>query len=201
MATLRTLIDGLRKLQLSSLDVFASWWIERSQQDHIREAVDHDEVSLMTVHGSKGLEAPVVVMLDCYDGQYPSGRVNQSDEERRENLRIFYVGVTRARDRLLLVQPTHITQPWGGPVECVPPSPYLARAGAPPPSTWQPETWGGTWLVSGGRRNPNFAACSRPSIPVRSMCAAKAARSLPLRRGLITLSTNSATVDDALGNG
>ena len=148
VATLRTLIDGLRKLQLSSLDVFASWWIERSQQDHIREAVDHDEVSLMTVHGSKGLEAPVVVMLDCYDGQYPSGRVNQSDEERRENLRIFYVGVTRARDRLLLVQPTHITQPWGGPIEPVSPSPYLARAGAPPPSTWQPETWGGA-LPSG----------------------------------------------------
>ncbi|HUE75692.1 MAG TPA: UvrD-helicase domain-containing protein [Chloroflexota bacterium] len=63
-----------------------------------------DAVSLLTIHAAKGLEFPIVYLTGAREGNMPSwlsitesdGR--DSDEERR----VFYVGMTRARDQLII---------------------------------------------------------------------------------------------------
>lgn len=72
-------------------------------------------VLLSTLHGVKGLEFSAVFLLGCVEGQMPHGRSvdpklsdatpTAIDEERR----LFYVGVTRARDRLYLMVPERRT--------------------------------------------------------------------------------------------
>jgi DNA helicase-2/ATP-dependent DNA helicase PcrA len=61
-----------------------------------------EKVSLMTLHASKGLEFPVVLIAGCEDGLLPMGLAAfESDIE--EERRLFYVGMTRAKERLVLV--------------------------------------------------------------------------------------------------
>ena len=63
-----------------------------------------DAVSLMTLHCSKGLEYPTVFLCGVSDGLIPfrnRGGDCNLDEERR----LFYVGVTRAKDELILLSP------------------------------------------------------------------------------------------------
>lgn len=61
-----------------------------------------DAVSLMTLHAAKGLEFPVVLVGGVKDGTIPLKNrhgTGNPDEERR----LFYVGMTRARDELVLL--------------------------------------------------------------------------------------------------
>lgn len=55
-----------------------------------------DHLNLMTLHSSKGLEFDVVIMFGMDQGILPSYRA-KSDESKREQRRLFYVGLTRAR--------------------------------------------------------------------------------------------------------
>ena len=58
-----------------------------------------DAVSLLTLHGSKGLEFPVVFLIGVQDGRIP---LRRADTDREEERRRFYVGLTRAMDELIL---------------------------------------------------------------------------------------------------
>ncbi len=61
-----------------------------------------DAVTLMTLHSSKGLEYPVVMMLGLEEGVFPHSRALGSDDELEEERRLCYVGMTRAREELFL---------------------------------------------------------------------------------------------------
>lgn len=61
-----------------------------------------DTVTLMTLHNAKGLEFPVVFISGLEDGLFPLGRAYDDPEALEEERRLFYVGVTRAEDRLFL---------------------------------------------------------------------------------------------------
>lgn len=82
------------------------------------------KVNLMTIHASKGLEFPVVFICGCEDGIIPHARsLEDSDGGIEEERRLFYVAITRARDKLFLSCCQH-RRKMQQTVECMP-SPFL----------------------------------------------------------------------------
>jgi DNA helicase-2/ATP-dependent DNA helicase PcrA len=59
-----------------------------------------DSVTLITIHNTKGLEFPRVVITGLEQGIFP--RDNETSEEIEEERRLFYVGITRAKDELYI---------------------------------------------------------------------------------------------------
>lgn len=63
---------------------------------------EEDRVTVMTLHGVKGLEFPVVFITGFEEGIFPHSRSLNSSEELEEERRLCYVGMTRAKERLYL---------------------------------------------------------------------------------------------------
>lgn len=85
-----------------------------------------NKVILTTLHRSKGLEWPVVFLVGVSEGILPHGRAEDPEEERR----LFYVGVTRARDALMISSAINVSM--GARVITTTPSSFLAEAGIVP---------------------------------------------------------------------
>ncbi len=64
---------------------------------------DEDAVVLMTLHAAKGLEFPVVFIPGMEEGIFPSNQSMFSDEDLEEERRLAYVGITRAKEKLYLI--------------------------------------------------------------------------------------------------
>lgn len=59
-------------------------------------------VQLMTIHASKGLEFPTVIIAGCNEGILPSKRAESDTDELESERRLAYVGWTRAKELLVL---------------------------------------------------------------------------------------------------
>ena len=82
-------------------------------------------VTLMTLHNAKGLEFPVVFLAGCEENLFPLARALESPREYEEERRLFYVGLTRAKDRVYLSY-AHERYRWGQNTVAGP-SPFLAE--------------------------------------------------------------------------
>ncbi|MFW5916424.1 MAG: ATP-dependent helicase [Bacteroidota bacterium] len=83
----------------TGIDGFLEWIRTKDIQDRLAQE-EAPGVRLMTVHGAKGLEFPVVFVAGLNQGLFPHKR-SDIEEERR----LFYVAVTRAQERLVLTRP------------------------------------------------------------------------------------------------
>ena len=71
--------------------------------DDMDDEEDSGKVNLMTIHASKGLEFPVVFIAGVEEGLIPHARsVEENGGDVEEERRLFYVAITRARDKLFM---------------------------------------------------------------------------------------------------
>ena len=108
--------DEARLLDAVALASDADFWDERA-----------DAVALLTLHAAKGLEFAVVFIVGLEDGLLPLywGKPEEiAPEDLAEERRLFYVGMTRAKDRLVLSRA--LKRLWRGRVREQAPSPFLA---------------------------------------------------------------------------
>jgi DNA helicase II / ATP-dependent DNA helicase PcrA len=61
---------------------------------------DQETVKLLTLHAAKGLEFPIVIIAGCEGNLLPLSLFKESDPE--EERRLFYVGLTRAKENIIL---------------------------------------------------------------------------------------------------
>ncbi|WP_027327239.1 ATP-dependent helicase [Helicobacter pametensis] len=66
------------------------------------EASDGSGVNLLSIHASKGLEFKEVYVVDLMDGRFPNRKLMSKGGSLEEERRLFYVAVTRAKEKLFL---------------------------------------------------------------------------------------------------
>ena len=74
-------------------------------------SINSSQLTLSTIHGSKGLEFDNVYMIDLVDKEFPSSYSTTVKEDLgilEEERRLFYVGMTRARKNLSLYYPARL---------------------------------------------------------------------------------------------
>lgn len=96
---LRSLMDDFADVGLTA---FLEYVALVSDQDTLTDT--QNAPTLLTLHAAKGLEFPVVFIIGLDEGSLPHQRSLDDPEEMAEERRLFYVGVTRAMNRLYLVR-------------------------------------------------------------------------------------------------
>ncbi len=97
------------------------------------------KVTLSTIHQAKGLEWEVVFLIGLCDGMFPHAlSVDSIDSENalEEERRLFYVGVTRAKDQLYLTYPRLAYSSYSSPL-ILPPSRFLEECPAELLEEWR----------------------------------------------------------------
>jgi DNA helicase-2/ATP-dependent DNA helicase PcrA len=99
-------VQELRRIAFEYLDRSLVDFLENialvSDQDTLPDRINTP--TLLTLHAAKGLEFPQVFITGLDDGLMPHSRSRDDPEEMAEERRLFYVGITRARDLLYLVR-------------------------------------------------------------------------------------------------
>ena len=91
----------------NSLNNFLEGITLSSDIDNLEET--DDMVTLMTLHSAKGLEFPVVFLVGMEEGIFPGYKSIGEQKELEEERRLFYVGITRAKEYLHLTCAKHRT--------------------------------------------------------------------------------------------
>jgi DNA helicase II / ATP-dependent DNA helicase PcrA len=103
-----TRVENIRELLTAAEESHERGEKLREFLDHAALVSDQDAydeqspVSLMTLHTAKGLEFPVVLIMGLEDGLFPHSRSLMEAPQLEEERRLFYVGMTRAENKLYL---------------------------------------------------------------------------------------------------
>lgn len=91
----------------ADLDEFLAQTALLSNTDRDTVSPETKQVTLSTIHQAKGLEWKVVFLISLCEGSFPNRRVADSGDPdaMEEELRLFYVAITRAEDQLYLSYP------------------------------------------------------------------------------------------------
>ena len=146
-------LENLEELLSAAAEFFAAHpgegldaFLERTSLVAEIDLYDEEEgaVTLMTLHNAKGLEFPVVFIVGMEDGVFPHLRCMGSEESMEEERRLFYVGVTRAKDLLYLTGAA--SRSLYGDVKVSPPSRFIRDI----PSRYLEAVTTATWERGGG---------------------------------------------------
>ncbi|MHB1007208.1 MAG: ATP-dependent helicase [Chloroflexota bacterium] len=126
----------------TSLETFLEAVALVSEQDNLGEGVD--AVTLITLHAAKGLEFKAVFIAGVEEGLCPHSRSVDDPRQMEEERRLFYVGMTRAKEHLYLVYAFRRTL-YGGSMPGTPsrfladiPDNLVQGRDTPPPASPQP---------------------------------------------------------------
>jgi superfamily I DNA/RNA helicase len=100
----------LRKIALGIVekDTTSKELLKRLREELTHPEISHErsEISIMSLHKAKGLEADLVIVLSCIEGLIPlideTKTPNEQQDELEEGRRLFYVGITRTKKILFL---------------------------------------------------------------------------------------------------
>ncbi len=95
-----TVVDDGGEVGLTPLDHFLQRAMLVAGTDQLDPAAE--AVTLMTMHNAKGLEYPVVFITGMEDGLFPTSQSFDNPAKLEEERRLFYVGITRAKEKLYL---------------------------------------------------------------------------------------------------
>jgi DNA helicase II / ATP-dependent DNA helicase PcrA len=121
------LINSVKDFENANPDTYIADFLSevtlQSSIDNFDDDKDRNYVSLMTMHNAKGLEFPVVFISGAVSGLIPHSQSFDSERGMNEERRLFYVAITRAKNRLFISYPD--TRLKFGEVTNCTPSPFL----------------------------------------------------------------------------
>lgn len=103
IANVHELGTALAEYEQANPGMRLSDWLNDVALGSNAEEEEERGVTLMTLHSAKGLEFPRVYIMGVEDGLIPHSHNLEKTENLEEERRLFYVGITRAKEKLSLV--------------------------------------------------------------------------------------------------
>lgn len=105
LENLKELVTAAKSFEENSDNPTVSGFLDQAALVSSIDGLDEKQgtVALMTLHNSKGLEFEIVFITGMEDKIFPHSRSMGNDEEMEEERRLCYVGMTRAKNRLFLL--------------------------------------------------------------------------------------------------
>lgn len=106
---IKELFDAINHFEKNGIKTIAAFLDEVAlMQDQMsKQNRDTHAVCLMTLHAAKGLEFDLVILPGIEEGIIPTTRSLNSNDAQEEERRLFYVGITRAKEHLLITNTKH----------------------------------------------------------------------------------------------
>lgn len=106
---IKELLEAIAHFEKNGITTIADFLDEVAlmQEKMNKQNRDAHAVSLMTLHAAKGLEFDLVILPGIEEGIIPTTRSLNSHDSIEEERRLFYVGITRAREHLIITHAKH----------------------------------------------------------------------------------------------
>ena len=175
----QTRLDNLKELvqAMQGFDTLQAWLEHVSLVMDVERASGDDSVQIMTLHGAKGLEFPLVFLPGWEEGVFPSQRSIDEKGEKglEEERRLAYVGLTRARRdaRISFAANRQVYGRWTAqipsrfvdelPIDHVQPESETGYYGAAPSARQVQDRWSGGTTFGGGYDSPGWKRAQQRS--------------------------------------